>query len=97
MPNSAACLIEFVVSPPAFAADDLRLRRLRLQQERAEVLVVERNAHLAEHLAAVLQHDGFGVAFERVAECVVGGQENHVSPPDFDGRPPVPLASIHVS
>ena len=34
-------------------ADDLRLRGLRLQQERGEVRGVERMAHRAEHLAAV--------------------------------------------
>src|SRR4029453_3736246 len=38
-------------------ADDLGLRGLRLKQEGREVLRVERVPDLAEHLAAVLQHD----------------------------------------
>ena len=56
-------------------ADDLGLRRLRLQQERREVGGRERMAHLAQHLAAVLDHDRRGVALERETEGVVGGEE----------------------
>ena len=55
--------------------DDLGLGRLRLQQERREVVGVERMANLAEHLAAVLFHHRRGVALERMAEGVIGGQE----------------------
>ena len=56
-------------------ADDLGLGGLRLQQERGEILRVERMAHLAQHLAAALDHHRLGVALERVAEGVVGGEE----------------------
>ena len=56
-------------------ADDLGLGALRLQQERGEVRGVERVAHLSDDLAAGgLDHVG-RVGFERVAERVVGGQE----------------------
>src|SRR5215471_7941428 len=55
--------------------DDLRLRGLRLQQERREIGAGEWVAHLAQHLAAALHHDRFGVALERVAEGVVGGEK----------------------
>ena len=56
-------------------ADDLGLGRLRLQQERREVVGVERMANLAEHLAAVLLDRRHGVALERVTEGIVGGEE----------------------
>ena len=55
--------------------DDLGLRRLGLQEERREVRGIERMPHLAEHLAAVLQHHRLGVALERMAEGVVRGEE----------------------
>ena len=55
--------------------DDLSLRSLRLQQERREIGGVQWMAHLAEHLPAVRQHDGLGVAFERVPERVVRRDE----------------------
>ena len=68
--------MELIVSPPGVGeADDLRLRRLRLQQERREILRVERHLHVAQHLAAVLDDDGRGVALERGAEGVVRGDE----------------------
>ena len=76
MPNSDACLIELMVSPPALARpmilafDDCACSR---NDEKS--VPVKRVAHLAEHLAAVLQHHRLGVALERVAEGVVGGQE----------------------
>ena len=76
MPNSDACLIELMVSPPAlarpmiFAFDACACSR---NDEKSEPW--ERMAHLAEHLAAVLQHHRLGVALEGVAEGVVGGQE----------------------
>ena len=56
-------------------ADDLGLGLLGLQQERGEVLRREGMAHLAHHLAAVLLDHGRGVGLQRVAEGVVGGQE----------------------
>ena len=55
--------------------DHLGAGRLRLQQERGEVLAGERVAHGAEHLAAGRLDDGGGVLLERVPEGVVGGQE----------------------
>ena len=76
MPNSAACLIELVVSPPALARPMiLAFDACACSRNEREVLRVERRAHLAQHLAAVLQHDGLGVALERLAERVVGGDE----------------------
>ena len=60
--------------------DDLGLRRLGLQQERREVRGIERMAHLAEDLAAVLQHHRLGVALERMTERVVGGQKEPAIP-----------------
>ena len=56
-------------------ADDLGLRGLRLEQERREVLVRERMAHRAHDLAARGFHEFRHVAFERVAERIVGSQE----------------------
>ena len=55
--------------------DDLGFGSLRLQQERREVVGVERVAHLAEHFAAVLFHHRRGVALERIAEGIVGREE----------------------
>ena len=55
--------------------DDLGSRCLRLQQERGEVGAGERVTDLAKHLAAALEHDRFGVALERIAEGIVGGEE----------------------
>ncbi len=52
---------------------------------------------LAQHLAAVLLDDRRGVALERMAEGVVGGRKNQVSPPALTIALPVPLASIQVS
>src|SRR5262249_33022263 len=55
--------------------DDFGIRGLRLQQERREIGAGEWMAHFAQHLAAALHDDRFGVALERVAEGVVGGEE----------------------
>jgi hypothetical protein len=55
--------------------DDLGSRCLRLQQGRGEVGAGERVTDLAEHLAAALEHDRFGVALERIAEGIIGGKE----------------------
>ena len=56
-------------------ADDLGLGGLRLQHEGRQVRRRERRPHRAQHLAAVLGDDGGGVAFQRVAEGVVVGDE----------------------
>ena len=55
--------------------DHLRLRGLRLQQERREVRGVERMLDAAEHLAVIGLDNGRGVALQRMAEGVVRGQE----------------------
>ena len=56
-------------------SDDLRLRRLRLQQEGREVVDIDRMTHAAQHLAAIGQHDRRGVALESLAEGIVGSDE----------------------
>ena len=56
-------------------ADDLGLRGLCLQQERREVLVRERMAYRAHYLAARGLDEFRYVAFERMAERIVGGEE----------------------
>ena len=53
----------------------LALDCLRLQQEGGEVLRREGMAHLAHHLAAAFSTTAVGVALERMAEGVVGGEE----------------------
>ena len=76
MPNSAACLIELVVSPPALARPMiLAFDACACSRNDEKSCVLSGCADLAQHLAAVLQHDRFGVALERVAERIVGGQE----------------------
>src|SRR5215510_13392335 len=71
------CLLDRVdgVAAGIGKPDDFRLRGLRLQQERREIGAGEWVAHFAQYLAAALHHDRFGVALERVAEGVVGGEE----------------------
>ena len=95
MPNSAACLIALTKSAPAFARPiTLRLRGLRLQQEGREVGRVERVPHAAEHLAAGRLENFVGVALERVAEGVVGrDEEPGVAAVARPARAPVPFAS----
>ena len=63
------------IGPGVGESDDLGARGLRLQQERREVLRREQVAHGAEHLAAVLLHHRRRVALERMAEGIVGGEE----------------------
>src|SRR6516164_1047462 len=76
MPNSDACLIELMVSPPALASPMIfAFEAFALQQERREIGAGEWVAHFTKHLAAALHHDRFSVALERVAEGVVGGEE----------------------
>ena len=69
--------MQFCVSPPAFAQPQhLRARRLRAHQHRGEVGGVrERVADAAEHLRTHLADDLRGVALQRLAECIVGGDE----------------------
>ena len=55
--------------------NDLGLGGLRLQQEGREVRAVEGMAHGAQDLAAIGGHDRRGVALQRLAEGVIGGQE----------------------
>src|SRR6185437_192382 len=56
-------------------ADDLRLRRLSLQQVRAEIAGAERMADRAQHLASGRLDEARGVALQRIAEGVVDGEE----------------------
>src|ERR1700704_2852797 len=56
-------------------ADDLGLRRLRLQQEGGEVRGIERMLDAAESLAASGGDDRGGITLQRVTKGVVGGQE----------------------
>src|SRR6267154_5989843 len=55
--------------------DHFCLRGLRLQQEGREVGCVERMSYSAKHLAAIGGNDRGSIAFERVAEGIIGGQE----------------------
>ena len=55
--------------------DNLRLRALRLQQERREIRRVERVTDRAKHLAAVGLHYIAGVLFQRMTEGIVRRQE----------------------
>src|SRR4030081_666704 len=56
-------------------ADDLGLRRLRLQQEGGEVRGVDRMLDAAENFAATGRDDGGGISLQRMAEGVIRGQE----------------------
>ena len=56
-------------------ADDLGLGSLRLQHEGRQVGRRERRPHRAQHLAAIGGDHGGGVAFERVAERIIVGDE----------------------
>ena len=56
-------------------ADDLGLGRLGLQQEGREVAGAQRHLDAAQHLAAGRLDHVAGVALQRMAEGVVGGQE----------------------
>ncbi len=77
--------------------DDLCLGGLGLQQEGREVGGVDGMAHLAQHLAARLGHDIGDVALQGVAEGVIGGEKNQLSPPALTTAEPVPLARAKVS
>src|SRR5208282_6667197 len=55
--------------------DDLRLGGLSLQQERREILGVERSVDRAKHLAARRLDGIAGIALQSMAEGVVGGDE----------------------
>ena len=56
-------------------SDDLRPRRLRLQQERGEVGAREWMPHPAQDPAAIGLDHRRGVALERVSERIVGADE----------------------
>ena len=76
MPNSCACLIEFVVSPPALASPMiLAFEACACNRNDEKSGRVERHVDAAEHLAAVRLDDRGGVALQRVAEGVIGGDE----------------------
>ena len=76
MPNSAACLIELMVSPPALASPiTLRRRPAPAAGRTRSPWPGNGCAHGAEHLAAGCLDDRGGVALQRVAEGVVGGEE----------------------
>ena len=77
MPNSAACLMQLTVSlPPLASPIDLRAAGLRLHQECGEVGGArERRQRLAEHLAAGAGDEARGILLQRMAERIVGGDE----------------------
>ena len=66
----------------------MAFERLRLQQEGREVRCIERMAHAAQHLAAILHHHIGGVLFQRLSEGIVGGQEEPGVEAGLDGRKP---------
>src|SRR5262245_47204615 len=76
MPNSAACLTELMVSPPALASPmTLALEAWACSRNEEKSVPGERMTHLAEHLAAVSHHHFGGVTLERLAERIIGGNE----------------------
>ena len=98
MPNSAPCLIELSVSPPALASPMIfAFESCACSRKEEKSLVVERRADAAQHLAAIGLHHGRRVAFERMAEGIVGGEEEPGVAAGLHQRLPVPLASIQVS
>ena len=56
-----------------------------------EKSVGERVTDLAEHLAAAIEHDRFGVTLERTAEGIVGGEEEPGVAAALDDRVAVAL------
>src|SRR3546814_2153367 len=71
------CLLDGVdgVAAGIGEADYLGAGGLRLQQERGEVAGAERMPHGTQHLATCRLDHGCGIALQRVAEGVVGCQE----------------------
>src|SRR5665811_1015454 len=63
------------VTPGIGEADNLRLGRGSLQQERREVLRVQRNAHLAKHSTTILLHDAGEIGGHLMAEGIIGRQD----------------------
>jgi hypothetical protein len=87
-----------IVSPPAlaspmtFAPEPWAWSR---KEEKSALLIGWRTP--PKHLAAVLGDDGRGVALQRVAEGVVGGEEVPAVAAGRGQALPVPLASATVS
>ncbi|MCY1291965.1 hypothetical protein D9M70_411720 [compost metagenome] len=74
------------VAPGVGQAHYLCLRGLGLKQVGGEIVARERMPDLAENLATVLDDDSFGIAFERVAEGVVGSHEEPTLATRLDNR-----------
>ena len=95
MPNSAACLIELVVSPPALARPMiLAFEACACSRNDEKSDGVQRMLDAADHLAAVGRDDRGGVALERRAEGIVGGEEEPGVAAGLHQRLPVPWASM---
>src|SRR5262245_45297842 len=76
IPNSAACLMELVVSAPALASPTtFAFRGLRLQQRRREIQRVDRNPDAAEHPAAAGPDERGSDLLKVVAESIIGRQK----------------------
>src|SRR5215468_1657439 len=71
------CLLDRVdgITAGIGEGDDLSLRGLRLEEERGEVGSVEWMTDGAKHFASAALDEGRGVAFKRVTEGVVCGDE----------------------
>ena len=87
MPNSAACLIELMVSPPALASPMIcAFEACACSRKEEKSVVLIGCAHLADHLAAGLGDDRGDVALQRVAEGIVGGEEEPALAARLDHR-----------
>ncbi len=76
MPNSAACFSALVVSPPALAsATTLALEAWACSRNEEKSEELSGVTDVAQHLAAAFLDDVGGIAFQRHAEGVVGGDE----------------------
>src|SRR6266404_3310161 len=76
MPNSAACLMVLIASPPALARPMiLAFDACACTRLGGKVLVGEWMPHRAQHLAAGRLDEGRGVALERVAERIIRRDE----------------------
>src|SRR3990170_3704366 len=79
------CLLDRVggVAAGIGKPDHLRLRGLRLQQERRKIRGVDRMLDATERLAAIGGDDSAGIALQRMTEGVVGGQEEPAVAADY--------------